>query len=101
MQGLAHWRTPDRTPELFKHGALHRTLTTGSEISGTDRQSESSSGAAAESRDLVLVPYTGVPGPTVMIQRERDRCLTLASAPVALSCVPRTFSIWLFNNSKC
>ena len=49
--------------------------------------------AAAESRDLVLVPYTGVPGPTVMIQRERDRCLTLASAQVALSCVPRTFSI--------
>ena len=27
-------------------------------------------GAAAESRDLVLVPYTGVPGPMVMIQRK-------------------------------
>ena len=66
---------------------------------------------------LVLVPYTGVPGPTVMIQRKRSlphSCQRL----VALSCVPRTclhllsvideqlrvsrvkFSYLLFNNAS-
>ena len=43
MQGLAHWRTPDRIPELFKHGwgVRYTELSpTGSETSGTDRQSE-------------------------------------------------------------
>ena len=37
-------------------------------------------GAAAESRDLVLVPYTGVPGPTVMIQR-KEIVASLLPAP--------------------
>jgi hypothetical protein len=44
---------------------------------------------SAESRGLVLVPYTGVPGPTVMIQR-KEIVAPLLPALVALSCVPRT-----------